>query len=123
MNFESLEKKVSSYNKLPDQDKIGENYKKIKTSINSYRKKLKVITQKIDNPEKYMDNREDQLTDSTFLENINKIEKLKEEINQCIDNTINIDKLVSIYLELYQLSNSCKLYLENKQMNIHHLDK
>jgi hypothetical protein len=119
MNIESLEKKVNIYNKLPDQDKIGDNYKKVKSSIHFFRKRLTILSEKVDNPEEYVDvesfnENEPILNDTAFMNIITKIEGLQKNIIE--NDELGVDKLVIMYLDLYKLSSQCKLYLEKKQM-------
>lgn len=116
MNFEQLEKKVQVYNELPDQEKLGENYKKIKASVNSYRKKLITLETSLDD---YPTNVTKSYTDKEFLETVTKLEKLKV----ALDNESGLEKSVALYQELSQLTLNCKSYLENKTMNIKYLDQ
>ena len=121
MNLDGLEKKVQIYNKLPDQQKIGDNYKKIKSHVNAYKKKLNILLQTIEEPDNYLDdqNSDTCMSEKEFLIAIENIEKLKKNILE----QKHLDKMANMYLELYQLCYNCKYYLENKKMEIEYLDQ
>jgi hypothetical protein len=117
MNFEQLEKKVQRFNDLPDQEKIGDNNKKIKAAVNDYKKQLLVLESQLDCPNSISDQK--RYTDREFIETIAKLNQLKTDI----DNETDLNKSVALYLELHRLANGCKFHLESKSMDTVYLDK
>lgn len=109
-----LEQKIQEYNSLLDHLKIGNQYNIIKKEIDEYFEYLENC-KKIINIQNI--NIKDDIDTNIFnLEhNLNRLDEILYILN---NENINLNNMLELYTEAYNITDICKLYLSRKKMEI-----
>lgn len=120
--IEIVEKELNDYKNMDENNKLLCTVK-IKEQINKSNKILDKYLYYLENSDSFFETPEyesGEEKDKKFIKYSNKIKEIEDKIN---DDNLDIDKRISLYVDLSTYINWCEEYLDDKKkLNIEHLD-